>query len=382
MSKGRLKVGDSTYSLELVTSVTPQMTTKHHRQEKRLWRRLVWFVLFGSVVLPFTGGLTVVAAIGAGIMAVREYLRDERNRWDQKNHYHDAEITLNGAGTPIKILIGRFPTRAPLTTWELLGGPQDEPLPEATIVFFKNVERVKTISDAVGRAIGQRVVIMNPDVAQAQLSTPPVGSVVTIDRSVALPVTDFFVNDTPTEEALKSVTISIEDSSITINGSLIPIPTSINPLDQLLGSHRCRQPHQFFWDNCGIGAWGEDQNSITAFTIYLRENEYWGREYYPKRIFSGALSVGGVSVTLETKIGDIITHKSGLPLTKTFLDSWVNVPFNNFLGDCLHLEWRMTISVYPTNEGTISSILFTQPKGVKRRMVGWLKETIHQMIYG
>ena len=159
VSKGRLKVGDSTYSLETVSDVALTEFSKVYRQEPRLWRRLVWFFMFGIVPFsPFTGYYIILLPVVAGMLAIREYLRDEHNKCDQHNHYHEAELTLTKAGTTVRILIGRFPTRAPLTPWELfrIG---DNTLPAETLVYFENVKRVKAISEAVGQAIAQRSLV-------------------------------------------------------------------------------------------------------------------------------------------------------------------------------------------------------------------------------
>ena len=155
-----------------------------------------------------------------------------------------------------------------------------------------------------------------------------------------------------------AVTIAIEDDSFSINGVTISIPTDANPLNQFLGTPRWRSPHQYFWDDWGILAWGEDRKSLSSFTIYLHRSPFFGQEYSVKQPFTGKLTIGGVVVTAETRIEDVVANKRGLSLVENMTDSWNNVKhtlFKDFFG-----LYKPSIGLTTTHQDTISSLWFSQ----------------------
>lgn len=195
--------------------------------------------------------------------------------------------------------------------------------------------------------------LINLDVNQPPPISEPVPQEVAGNGSIEPPPFEAPSNSSQSKESLELVVLAIEDDSFSINGVLVPMPTDANPLNKFFGTPRWRErPPTYIWDDLGITAQGRDRKNLDYFSFNLCETKLLGGEYNPKQAFSGKLTIGGVLVTTETKIQDIVANKRGLPLAEHSTDAWDNGK-RAFFGDS-----NPSISLYTTHQDTVSWLTF------------------------
>jgi hypothetical protein len=203
--------------------------------------------------------------------------------------------------------------------------------------------------------------LINLDVNQPPPILDPTAEIATAHNAVEPPDFDVPRINTQTQGNSKLLTVAIEDDDFTVNGVSLLIPTLSSPSNEFLGIPRWQKRGFYYWDDWGITANGDHREPFSSLTVYLRENETWGKEYYPKQPFPGKLLLGGVLITTETKIRDVVANKRGETLVENSTDHWQNAEITFFR--TFFSGFNPSIDLYTTHQDTVSQVTFTyRPK--------------------
>lgn len=118
------------------------------------------------------------------------------------------------------------------------------------------------------------------------------------------------------------VQLLVSGSSVTLNDTAVPFPTSRLALVKVLGEpSRVTQPAYTIltWDEQGLYATEEGRTGrIIAVTVALDKQPY---EYWPKKPFSGTVRVDDAAITAQSKVEDINRDKKGEPFERNAIIS-------------------------------------------------------------
>lgn len=118
------------------------------------------------------------------------------------------------------------------------------------------------------------------------------------------------------------VQLIVNGTSVTLNDTALPFPTSRLALVNVLGEpSRVTQPAYTIltWDEHGLYATEEGRTGrIIAITVALDKEPH---EYWPKKPFSGTVRVDDAAITAQSKVEDINRDKKGEPFERNAIIS-------------------------------------------------------------
>ncbi len=112
--------------------------------------------------------------------------------------------------------------------------------------------------------------------------------------------------------------IAMNKGVLTVNGKVMKLPLNVKDFESILGkpSRKLTLSNTIYvWDDIGVFCYGRGASSeITQLSIAL--NDYESEipfEFWPRKAFSGSLSIDGAEVDRDSKVPIINKKKSGKP---------------------------------------------------------------------